>query len=230
MADASSSLPVWQVITHLGSSSLLLPALALVLGGLWEAGLRSIARRYVLHLALAVALTIFTKCLFFGWGIGIAALDFTGISGHTLLATTILPLVLRGIPWPALQRGGWLPALSAGLVLAVGVSRVVLGAHSVSEVVAGWVLGAAVVLPTLRALQAPAADGQPRLLPHWASKVAPLVLLLALHSTSATYLPTHSLEVRLALLVSGQGKPFARHHLHRPAAPAPVQPSTSATP
>lgn len=227
MADASSLQSVWQVITHLGSSSLLMPALALVLGGLWEAGLRNIAQRYALHLALAVALTVFTKCLFFGWGIGIAALDFTGISGHTLLATTILPLVLRGIPWPALQRGGWLPALSALLVMAVGVSRVVLGAHSVSEVVAGWVLGAAVVLPTLRAL---AAEGQPHLLPHWASKVAPLVLLLALHSSTATYLPTHSLEVRLALLVSGQGKPFARHHLHRPATPAPAQPSTSATP
>jgi len=199
--------PAWWVITHMGASSLLLPALVLVLGGLWESGVRSVARNYLLRLVAAVTLTVISKCLFFGWGIGSAALDFTGISGHTLLATSILPVLLRGLPWPALQARGWGAATGWALALAVGISRVMVNAHSVSEVVAGWVLGALVSWPTLRAL----ARTQ---LTHWACKIAPLVLLLAFHTGSATYLPTHDIEVRLALWVSGKGKPFMRHHLH----------------
>ncbi|NBW50095.1 MAG: phosphatase PAP2 family protein [Betaproteobacteria bacterium] len=220
MSDALPlSTQAWWVITHMGASSLLLPALVLVLGGLWESGARTVARTYFLRIALTITITVVSKCLFFGWGIGIAALDFTGISGHTLLATSILPLLLRGMPWPALQARSGGEAIGWALALAVGVSRVMVNAHSVSEVVAGWVLGAAVSWPTLRALGA-------RTLTHWASKFAPLILLLAFHGNSAALLPTHEIEVRLALWVSGQGKPFMRHHLHAghpasaPAAPA----------
>jgi membrane-associated phospholipid phosphatase len=205
----------WWVITHMGSSSLLLPALILVLAGLWGSGVHSVARGYLLRILLAVTITVISKCLFFGWGIGIAALDFTGISGHTLLATSILPLLLRGAPWPALQTRGLGAAAGWALAIVVGISRVVVNAHSVSEVVAGWVLGAAVSWPTLRALGATS-------LTHWASKLAPLVLLLAFHSNSATFLPTHDIEVRLALWVSGQGKPFVRQHLHAVPAVAPA--------
>lgn len=201
------STATWWVITHMGASSLLLPAFVLVLGGMWERGARTVARAYLLRMLVAVTITVISKCLFFGWGIGIAALDFTGISGHTLLATSILPLLLRGIPWPALQAHGAGAAIGWVLALAVGVSRVMVNAHSLSEVVAGWVLGAAVSWPTVRALGATQ-------LTHWASKLAPLVLLLAFHGNSATLLPTHEIEVRLALWVSGQGKPFMRHHLH----------------
>jgi membrane-associated phospholipid phosphatase len=209
----------WWILTHLGASSLLLPALLLVLGGLWESGARDATKRYLLRLVIAVGITVVSKCLFFGWGIGIAALDFTGVSGHTLLATSILPVLLRGIPWPALQARGGGAALGGLLALVVGVSRVAVHAHSLSEVVAGWILGAAVSWPTVRQLA-------PLALSHWASKVAPLVLLLAFNSSTATYLPTHDIEVRLALLVSGQGKPFARHHLHQaPPAVAPVSPA-----
>jgi hypothetical protein len=162
-----------------------------------------------------------SKCLFLGWGIGVAALDFTGVSGHTLLATSILPVLLRGIPWPALQARGGGAALGWLLALVVGVSRVAVHAHSYSEVVAGWILGAAVSWPTMRELA-------PLALSHWASKLAPLVLLLALNTSTANYLPTHDMEVRLALLVSGQDKPFARRHLHaspHPTTPAAVSPT-----
>lgn len=218
------STQAWWVITHMGASSLLLPALVLVLGGLWESDARTVARAYLMRIVLAVTITVISKCLFFGWGIGIAALDFTGISGHTLLATSILPLLLRGIPWPAMQARGLGAAMGWALALAVGISRVMVNAHSVSEVVAGWILGAAVSWPTLRALGS-------RPLTHWASKFAPLILLLALHGNSATLLPTHEIEVRLALWVSGQGKPFVRHHLHaRHPAAAPTPPAVGGAP
>ena len=183
-----------------------MPALALVVLGLWINGARAVAGRYVLRIALAVLLTTISKCLFLGWGIGSATLDFTGVSGHALLASAILPLLMRGLPWQAIQRWHVGAALGAALALAVGVSRVVVGAHSVSEVVAAWILGALVSGPTVRELRDVT-------LSHGASKLAPLILLLALHTPAATYLPSHSLEVRLALWLSGHSKPFTRQHL-----------------
>ena len=85
-------------------------------------------------------------------------------------------------------------------------SRVVLGAHSVSEVViAGW-MGLLVSGLTVRAL--PHGARAP-----WFARLSPLVLLLALHTSTATYLPSHAWEVRLALYLSGHDRPFQRHDL-----------------
>ena len=215
MSEALSNTPiapVWWTVTHFGSSSLLLPAFVLVAFGLWRSGAQAAARHYVVAMTAAVALTVTSKCLFYGWGVGIAAIDFTGVSGHGLLAAAILPLLLRGLP------GRWgrdLGApLGAALALLVGVSRVVVGAHSVSEVVAAWLLGLAVSVPVVRRLgQVP--------LRHPASRWAPCQLVLALTTRTATYLPAHATEVRIALWLSGKVQPFRRHQLHQ-AAPAPA--------
>jgi membrane-associated phospholipid phosphatase len=201
--------PVWWLITHLGSSSLLLPAFGLLVWGLWRSGARAVARHYVLAMSAAVLLTVVSKCLFYGWGIGIAALDFTGVSGHGLLASAVLPLLLRGLPGGSAYR--WGPALGVGLAFVVGVSRVMVGAHSVSEVLAAWLLGLAVSWPVVQRLQTV-------VVAHWATRFSPLLLVLALHTSTATYLPTHALEVRIALWLSGQVQPFTRHQLHQPPA------------
>ncbi|MDZ7921855.1 phosphatase PAP2 family protein [Rhodoferax sp.] len=217
MTSAPQVAPVWWLITHLGSSSLLLPAFGLLVWGLWRSGARAVARHYVLAMSAAVLLTVVSKCLFYGWGIGIAALDFTGISGHGLLASAVLPLLLRGLPGSRAYR--WGPALGVGLALVVGVSRVMVGAHSVSEVLAAWLLGLAVSWPVVQRLQTV-------VVAHWATRFSPLLLVLALHTSTATYLPTHALEVRIALWLSGQVQPFTRHQLHQsPAAlPKPARP------
>jgi hypothetical protein len=160
-------------------------------------------------MSAAVLLTVVSKCLFYGWGIGIAALDFTGVSGHGLLASAVLPLLLRGLPGGSAYR--WGPALGVGLAFVVGVSRVMVGAHSVSEVLAAWLLGLAVSWPVVKRLQTV-------VVAHWATRFSPLLLVLALHTSTATYLPTHALEVRIALWLSGQVQPFTRHELHQPPA------------
>lgn len=210
----------WTTLTHFGASSVIAPTLLLLFASLWWGGERAAALRYAFALVAAVAVTLTSKLMFYGWGIGIATINFTGVSGHTLLASAVLPVVLGRVRWTQAQSfNRWGVAAGVALSTAVGVSRVVLGAHSVSEIVAGWALGWAVSALALNSLQ----GGTRALL---AGRLVPLCLLMALHTGTATYLRSHDMEVQLALLLSGNGKPFARHHLFNPApvVPAPTSP------
>lgn len=195
----------WWTITHLGSSSLLLPACLLLMWGLWRTRQTRALLWLVLALGAAVGVMLVSKIAFYGWGLGVAAWDFTGVSGHTLLAAALLPLLLRCLP----GAGLWGAVAGAGLALAVGISRVVVQAHSPSEVALAWLLGSAVAASVLWAL------GAVRLR-HPALIVAPLLLLGSFHTPAATYLPSHSWEVRVALWLSGQSQPYTRADLHAP--------------
>ena len=196
----------WHVITHLGAAGLLLPVFAAQLVGLWPAQ-RALAVRWALAVVMAASVAMLTKCLFWGWGLGIADLNFTGISGHALLATSIYPVLFRiHAPQnsPRWQSIGFY--LGLAVAVAVGISRIVLGAHSASEVWSAWVIGLLVSGGTVGAIQ-----GQQ--LHSALARLSPLVLLLALNSGAATYLPSHDLEVKIALAISGRAKPFTRHQL-----------------
>lgn len=203
----TQSAPLWRVVTHLGSSSLLLPLFALLLLGLWQAGHGRAARTWLCAVVVAAGLTLVSKILFMGWGIGIAMLDFTGVSGHSVLAASVFPVLLYWLlaQQPAARRylGVVLGLLLAGVV---AVSRVVLGAHSASEVVVAWCMGLLVSLLAVRAMPQVGAA------PVWV-RFTPLLLLFSLHTTTATYLPSHSWEVRLSLALSGHAQPFTRQHL-----------------
>ena len=194
----------WSVATHLGSASLMLPVLVILAVGLGQGGEGVALGRWLGGFALAAGLTLTSKILFMGWGLGIPALDFTGISGHTLLASAVLPL-LGGWIFKGDGRSWHRGAAALGFVLAalVGVSRVVLGAHSVSEVLAGFALGAAVSGLALGSLRGFARN--PTIF-----MALPLVLLLALHSGASTYLPSHQFERALALSLSGRTVPYGR--------------------
>lgn len=66
-------------------------------------------------------------------------------SGHALTATVVCGLLLWLLPHPA---PAWAPiawAVAAVSVLGVGFTRVYLGVHWLSDVVAGWLLGVALV-------------------------------------------------------------------------------------
>ena len=75
-------------------------------------------------------------------------------SGHAMTATVgtavIVLMILPLLP-AALRILAW--ALAALVSLASGLCRVALGVHYVSDVVAGWVLGAAIVLATVAAFE-----------------------------------------------------------------------------
>lgn len=199
----------WTKITNLGDTSLMAPAALLI--GLWLL----LARRprqfgwWSLLLALAMVLVSVTKIAFIGWGIGIPALDFTGISGHSTFAMAVLPvmafLLLQHRP-PAVRHAGVALGLLLGLLVAA--SRLVLGFHSVAEVAAGALLGAAVSLGFVRlsaALRVPVL--KPALIGFSA------VVLLAASTLQAA--PTQHMFVRVALYISGHERPYVRSRAPR---------------
>lgn len=200
----------WTTVTHLGNSALLLPA-ALVLA-LWLVKTRHapLALVWALSFGTAVLLVLASKLAFMGWGIGSAALDFTGISGHATVATGVFTM---GAWLAVADRSRRLQVLgiAAGLLVGVlvSVSRVVLNAHSVSEVVAGFVLGAlAAALPI-----AWAAGRTVRLRQRW----VPMALagMLGLMPQMGQPAETHGLVQKMALLASSRGELYTRHMLHQ---------------
>ena len=70
----------------------------------------------------------------------LAAQGYSFPSGHSTSAAAVYASL------PFYQRKGWLIAISVLLPLAVGVSRVCLGVHYPTDVIAGWLLGLFCVL------------------------------------------------------------------------------------
>ncbi len=65
-------------------------------------------------------------------------------SGHSSGIATLVTVALV-LAWPLLDRGArrWWLALGVALVLLVGLTRMWLGVHYLSDVVGGWSLGVA---------------------------------------------------------------------------------------
>jgi membrane-associated phospholipid phosphatase len=199
----------WQFITRFGEAQLLLPT-ALVLGAWFAtAGARRAAFLWFALFGTAFALTTASKIAFIGWGVGIPRLNLTGISGHAMHAAAVYPLLLRCLA-SAGPRGLRAAAVAFAFALAatVALSRVVIGAHSASESVAGFALGAAASALTLALAALPS---QP--LPRWL--LALLVAALLLNPTAAPSLRTHDLVTRVALAVSGHERPYTRQMLRQ---------------
>ena len=134
-------------ITNLGDVAVMTPVAALITAWLVISHSFKNAVLWCLLIAAGMGLVIASKMAFVGWGIGIASLDFTGFSGHSMLATAIIPVLFYLIlqkASPAVRLSGIVVGILCGIM--IGISRLVLEAHSVSEAVSGCALGAAVSL------------------------------------------------------------------------------------
>lgn len=207
MAEAILNGAVWSVITHLGTASIVLPLVAIAAFSLWACRQRAALRNWLSALAVAAGITLLSKIMFIGWGVGIAAIDFTGVSGHALLATSVLP-ILFGWLWAPLRGRFNRAGATFGWLLGalVAVSRVVLGMHSASEVILGWLAGLLVSMVALQTLSEP--THRP-----WLARLSIPVLLLSLVGNISAYVPTHDWETAIALRLSGRDRPFTRQHL-----------------
>ena len=204
--EAISQISIWQHVTRLGSASLLFPIITLTVVVLWRSNQQLAVRIFIPALITVITMTLISKIMFLGWGIGIASIDFTGISGHTVLATAVLPILCSWIISPSHGRFRYLGEF-IGLLLAldVGLSRIILGAHSSSEVFAGWIFGLIVCGITLNALK------RPIQIPNYFRYIA-FSFIFMINLSTTNYLPTHDWEIKLALMLSGHEVTFTRRH------------------
>lgn len=200
----------WHLLTRLGEMQILLPAAALALLTLfWRPDARRLAWFWVIFLLGSTLVTTASKIAFIGWGIGIPAIDFTGFSGHAMFAAAVYPLLFSTLASHAPPKAQRL-ALAGGFALAllVGISRIEVGAHSWSEVIAGLLLGGAVSVAALAQASLPrAAIG--RMVP---VLVAVWLLIMPMHAPQTQ---SHSLVTRLSLTLSGKIAPHTRHDMLR---------------
>ncbi|MGF6753209.1 phosphatase PAP2 family protein [Paraburkholderia sp. GAS42] len=197
-------LHLWYAITSLGGAGLTLPlaiaiALWLAIGYTWR-----MAALWLGLLGAAICVVTITKLAFLGWGVGVRVLDFTGVSGHAMLSTAVYPVALFLMLLPArrsIRIAGVLLGLVAGI--AVGLSRVVLEAHSPSEAVTGCLVGAGAALLFVRA----AWHARPGQLSAAAVALSLVALTVTLHDVRV---PTQRWVTHIALKVSGHDRPFVR--------------------
>jgi membrane-associated phospholipid phosphatase len=130
----------WLVaLTDFGDLAVLLPLAAAMLTWLLLYFSRA-ATQWVLALGCCVGLTALLKIAFYACP---PSSDMHSPSGHTSLSTVVYGAltIVAAAAWPGLRRVLVIGS-GAGLILAIGVSRVLLDAHSVAEVSLGLVIGA----------------------------------------------------------------------------------------
>lgn len=174
---------------------------------------KQVAWHWALLFGITGAIVCASKLAFMGWGIGIRELDFTGFSGHTALSTAFWPIFLWLLcvrATPAFRFSS--VVLGYALAGFVGYSRLMIHAHSTSEVIAGFMLGAAgsalFLLIQLRA------SGTHTAQLSWGG-LASVVIIPALLLNTGARAPTQSLLGEIAVKLGPLEKPFTRADLHK---------------
>lgn len=197
---------IWHFITNLGDSAIMLPCAMLM--GVWLLLTVSWqqALRWYFCFAAASVLVAASKIAFFGWGIGIRALDFTGFSGHSMLGAAVMPVLgwLLLQPSERLSRAG--AALGAMLAVMVAWSRVHLGYHSPWEAVTGSLIGLSASACYL--YRAPKVSQK-----HMQRLAMAAVLLAPIVLFHGTHAPTHGILQRIGAYIAGNSEPFSRQDL-----------------
>lgn len=198
----------WSDITHLGDAALVLPLLVVAMAGLaiQGPGQRRAALRWALIIATCLTLVAASKIAFYGWGTGIRRWNLTCFSGHTVSAWLAWPALLM-LMAPARLRALRIALLVIGIAIAacVGWSRVPLGAHPVSEVIAGTLLGAPAAGWIIRALWNHAFDKR------GIAMLIALVLALTVLTQAGLKRPhTEYWFQKLGIALSGNDRPVDR--------------------
>lgn len=196
----------WIAITRAGGVNLMLPAAIAIAAWLCAARAWRMAAYWCLLFTGVLCVTVASKLAFIGWGVGIRSLDFTGVSGHAARAMAVVPIIfLLGLREAAPRARVAGVVIGVLLAMLIAISRLALHAHSVSEVVAGCMLGGAASALFIGRFD------QSRL-------VAPgraIVVLSVLACIAATLLkpaPTQRWMIASALYLAGHDRPYIRHN------------------
>ncbi|MDB5727352.1 MAG: phosphatase family protein [Noviherbaspirillum sp.] len=205
----------WRLLTQLGDTAVTAPAAVAIAALLWFEGERRASLRWAVLFACGSLLVAATKMAFIGWGIGSSRLDFTGASGHAMRAAAIAPVLLHIISRHAPRALRLAATMSGyGFAASIGMSRIVLHAHSCSEVIAGWLIGMTIALCFIALSGASRQPVSSRR--HFAAGMA-VMLAAAFHAGPA---PTQQWLTQASLYASGHEKPFIRAERRSQAASA----------
>jgi len=162
---------------------------------------------------IGMTLVVATKMAFVGWGIGVESVEFAGISGHAMRAAAVFPVAFFLAFRSSSQPLRWL-ATFAGIQLAmmIGISRVYVLAHSVSEVVTGCLLGLAVAAVFIWYASTERHMALSRLL---VLLCIPIVLI----APRVEPVPAEMWITEAALYLSGHDKPYTRDIWRTPKSP-----------
>jgi membrane-associated phospholipid phosphatase len=146
----------WHWPSALGNAAQVLPLLACValLLAMQSREARRGAAQWLIVAVAAGGIVAASKIAFYGWGTGVHAWNLTTPSGHTVGALVFWPVFLALLVPPA-QTGWRRTAIALGVALALlcGMSRWMIHAHPLSEVLAGLAVGGLATLITLHALR-----------------------------------------------------------------------------
>jgi membrane-associated phospholipid phosphatase len=132
---------LWAFVTKFGDSAVVLPLAAVLAAALWRMESRQAAVAWLRAAAWCMAALILLKLLFLSWGhTWYGRLESpSGHAGMSVLvygALAALAALRAPRPWPVA-----IGAVAAAFILAIALSRKVLGAHSVAEVLLGCLVG-----------------------------------------------------------------------------------------
>lgn len=190
---------VWRTLSTLGDSRWLLPMALVLLITLPRTDVR-MKWRWLLAIAATAGVTLASKLAFMGWGIGIKSVHFTGFSGHAAMSSVVYPVVGALLAGPGKRARAIGLAIGVLLAIAIGWSRIQLHAHSLSEVIAGLMLGLGCSTWVVHTAHA---SSRPNLVAAAAAVLAGMVLPLALPD-----IHTHQLVIALAKFISGRAEIF----------------------
>jgi membrane-associated phospholipid phosphatase len=146
-----------------------------------------------------------SKLAFIVWGVGIRSLDFTGVSGHAARAMAVVPIIfLLGLRQAAPRARVAGVMIGVLLAMLVAISRLALHAHSVSEVVAGCMLGGAAGALFIGTYDQSRLAAPGRL-------VVVLSVLACIAATALKPAPTQRWMIASALYLAGHDRPYIRH-------------------
>ncbi|PUA17166.1 membrane-associated phospholipid phosphatase [Glaciimonas sp. PCH181] len=194
----------WSTFTHFGNSTVMLSVAVIITIWLMTGSAWRMAFWWCVLFGAGLLIVLATKIAFVGWGIGIRDLDFTGISGHAMRATAVMPvmlyLMLQNTRRPLLVAGVLLGLLFGVLI---GISRLVVNVHSISEVVAGCLLGGIISIVFLL-IAAPL----PKPAIRW--WYIGLSLIVMLGASRAEPVPSQRWVRDVSLYLAGHDRPYIR--------------------
>lgn len=212
-SDLRHMMTLWESLSALGDSRALLP-LAVILALFLPATYRTLLWRWTAVIAVVASVTLASKIAFMGWGLGVKSWDFTGISGHAAMSSTLYPVVCWLLASGRSRHPGAWAIAGAVLAVAIAWSRVPLRAHSLSEIIIGLGIGFAASLWVLRGVRLTGMNLALRayaVLLAIAAAVAAPALLADLH--------THDVVKAAAKALSGRERALERDDLRGSTSP-----------